>query len=68
MDKALARVRGVRCIYCTELGPGTTDTEHRMCDQANFGLPLGNLAHHRIDQERHVVVDDLDHRHRIAVA
>ena len=46
MDKALARVCGVRCINCGELVPGTADTEHRMCDEANFGLPLGNLAHH----------------------
>ena len=28
---------------------------------------LSNLAHHRIDQERHIVIDDLDDRDRLAI-
>ncbi len=42
--------------------------EHRMRHQLHVEPALGELAHHRIDQERHVVVDDLDHRDRLALA
>ena len=35
-----------------------------MRDQPDVETALGQFAHHRIDQERHVVVDDLDHRDR----
>ena len=35
-----------------------------MDDQPRRQAPLGQFGHHRIDQERHVVVDDLDHRDR----
>ena len=38
------------------------DREDRMHDEANVEAALGELGQHRIDQERHVVVDDLEHR------
>ena len=41
------------------------DAKDRMRDQPDLEAALGQLAHHRIDQERHVVVDDLDHRDRL---
>ena len=40
------------------------DRQDRMHDQPHGEAALGQFAHHRIDQERHVVVDDLDHRDR----
>ena len=36
--------------------------EDRMHDQAHLDAALRQLAHDRVEQERHVVVDDLDHR------
>ena len=41
------------------------DRQDRMHDQARRQAALGQFGHHRIDQERHVVVDDLDHRDRL---
>ena len=41
------------------------DGEHRMHDQADLDPPLVELGEHRIEQERHVVVDDLEHRDRL---
>ena len=38
------------------------DRQDRMRHQPDDEAALGQLAHHRIDQERHVVVDDLEHR------
>ncbi len=37
------------------------NAEHRMRHQLHVEPALGEFAHHRVDQERHVVVDDLDH-------
>jgi hypothetical protein len=36
--------------------------QHRVNHEAHVETALGQFAHHRIDQERHVVVDDLQHR------
>ena len=41
--------------------------EHRMRHQPHVEPAVGEFAHHRVDQERHVVVDDLDHRDGLAV-
>ena len=40
------------------------DREHRMHDQPDLEPALGELAHDRVDQKRHVVGDDFDHRYR----
>ena len=39
------------------------DREYRMDQQADSRPRSTELADHRIDQERHVVVDDFEHRH-----
>ena len=39
-----------------------------MSHQLHIEPALGDFAHHRIDQERHVIIDDLDHRDRLALA
>ncbi len=57
---------GRRCA--TRRAAVALDGEDRMHDQAHVEPPLGQFAHHRVDQERHVVVDDLDDRDRLAVA
>ena len=44
------------------------DDDDRMGDQQRLAGALGDLAEHRIEQERHVVVDDGDDRHRPALA
>ncbi len=36
------------------------DREHRVDQQVGVEAPLGQLAHDGIDQERHVVIDELD--------
>ena len=69
MDEALARAGGridgaERDKFCA-VAP---HAEHRMRHQLHIEPALGDLAHHRVDQERHVVVDDLDHRDRLALA
>ena len=42
--------------------------EHRMRHQLYDEPPLADLGHHRVDQKRHVVIDNLDHRDRPALA
>jgi hypothetical protein len=42
--------------------PVTHRRQHRVDNKANVETALRQLGHHRIDQERHIVVDDLDHR------
>src|SRR5438105_11159916 len=39
-----------------------------MCDETHLKTAICDLAHHRIDKEWHVVVDDLDDRRRLAIA
>ena len=70
VDETLARaVSGVSRAESGELaGRVALDAEDRMRDQPHGEMALGQFAHHRIEQERHVVVDDLDHRDRLAVA
>ena len=51
-----------------ELVAVAADAKHRMRRQTDLVLALGEFAHHRVDQERHVVVDDLDHRHELVLA
>ena len=53
-------------ICCTPVLPCRT-IEHRMDDQRRLAGDIGDLAHDRIEQERHVVVDGGDHRDRLAV-
>ena len=69
MDEALARVAGgVGSAQRQKLGAVALHAEHRMRHQLHGEAAFGEFAHHRIDQERHVVVDDLDHRNRLACA
>ena len=42
--------------------------DDRMGDEDRLAGGVGDLAEHRIEQERHVVVDDGDDRHRTPVA
>ena len=44
------------------------DDDDRMGDQQRLAGALGDLAENGIEQERHVVVDDGDDRHRPALA
>ena len=39
------------------------DREHRMHEQANVETAFVEFADHRIDEERHVVIDDVEHRY-----
>ena len=69
MDEAFARAAGgVGGAERDELCAVAPHAEDRMRHQLHVEPALGELAHHRIDQERHVVVDDLDHRDRLALA
>ena len=69
MDEALARIAGgVGSAQRQKLGAVALHAEHRMRHQLHGKPALGEFAHHRVDQERHVVVDDLDHRNRLAPA
>ena len=43
-------------------GPVAPGLEDRVQQQAHGEPPVLQLARHRVDQERHVVVEDLDHR------
>ena len=45
-----------------------SDADHRMGDESRLAGRIGDLAEHRIEQERHVVVDDGDGGERAAVA
>ena len=69
MDEALARGGNrVGCADGSQLAAIAPHAEHRMRDQPHIEPAFGEFAHHRVDQERHVVVDDLDHRDRLALA
>ena len=69
MDEALARGAGlVGRAKRDQLAALARYGEHRVRHQPQFEPALGEFAQHRIDQERHVVVDDLDHRDRLAFA
>ena len=69
MDEAFARAGGlVGGAERAELAALARHAEHRMRHQPHLEPMIGDLAHHRVDQERHVVVDDLDHRDRLALA
>jgi len=67
VDETFACAGGVGRTYSGELVAGTANTEHRVRDETDFEFALGDFTHHRIDQKRHVIIDDLDHRHRVAV-
>ena len=60
---ALASLRAVR-----RPGRVARDGQNGMHDEANVDAAFGQLRQHRVDQERHVVVDDLEHRLRCAAA
>ena len=66
LDEALAQRSaggGARALEAGQTaGAVALDGEHRMHDQADLHAMLGELGEHRIDQERHVVVDDLEDR------
>ena len=47
-----------------DAGLAVPDRHHRMDDQRRLAGAFGDFAEHGIEQERHVVVDDRDHRHR----
>ena len=70
VDEALARAAaGVGRAEAGQLaGAVARDAEHRMRHQPHLEPAFGDFAHHRVDQKRHVVVDDVDHRHRFALA
>ena len=69
MDEALARAAGgVGSAERDERCAVAPHAEYRMGHQLHVEPAIGDFAHHRIDQERHVVVDDLDHRDRLALA
>ena len=38
------------------------DRQNRMHDETDIDPAVGKLRQHRVDQERHVVVDDLEHQ------
>ncbi len=66
MDEALARaVGGIGRAERDQLCALTLHAEHRMRHQPHRELAIGEFAHHRIEQERHVVIGDLDHRDRL---
>ncbi len=67
MNEALAHVGSVRCIDAGELAARAANAEHRVRDETDIESALGDLAHYRIDQKRHVVVDDLYYRDRVAI-
>jgi hypothetical protein len=63
LEAALGLVAVARQAQQPVLGV-TSDLHHRMHDQVHRqALPI-DLHRDRVDQERHVVVDDLDHRVR----
>ena len=67
VDEAFARIAGgVGRAETFKLAVVALHAEHRMHHQPHFEPTVGEFAHHRIDQERHVVVDDLEHRDRLA--
>ena len=69
MDEALAcAVCGVRRAERHELSAVAPDAEHRVRHQLHVEAALGEFAHHRVEQERHIVVDDLDDADRLAFA
>ena len=63
MDEALARA-GARAADGDELVAAALDVEHWMRDEPHREPPVRKLAHDRVEQERHVVIDDLDHADR----
>ena len=69
VDEALAPRGADRRAVAAEAdqraGVVALDREDRMQHQADVEPLLGQLAHHRVEQERHVVVDDLDDRDRL---
>ena len=66
MDEALARgAGGVRRAERDQFAALAPHAQNRMRYQENREPPVGDLAHHRVDQKRHVVVDDLNHRNRL---
>ena len=69
VDETLAFGGGrIGCAERDQLAAIAPHAEHRMRHQPHIEPVIGEVAHHRIDQERHVVVDDLDHRDRLALA
>ena len=40
----------------------TLDNEHRMDEETNVQPALTQFAQNRIDQERHIVIEDFEHR------
>ena len=68
MDEAFARAAGGIGAERGELGAVAPHAEHWMRHQQHVELAFADFAHHRVDQKRHVVVDDLDHRDRLALA
>ena len=69
MDEAFARAAGgVGRAEHRKVRAVAPHAEYRMRDQLHGEPALGEFAHHRVEQERHIVVDDLDDRHRLARA
>ena len=68
LDKALAHgIGAVGRAKGNQLAALTLNSKQRMSDQTHVEPAVCDLAHDRIDQERHIVVDDLDHRDGFAV-
>ena len=62
LDDAFAQRRGVDAVAETdELAGGIAgDAEYRMDQEIGLEAAMVELAHHGVDEERHVVVDELD--------
>jgi len=68
MDETLTLALRIGCAERDQFAVVAAHAEHRVRDQAHIETSFGKFAHHRVDQEGHVVVDDLDHRNRLASA
>ena len=53
--------------YLADAGLAVPHDDHRMDDQHGLAGRVGDFAQDRIEQERHVVVDDGDDRDRLAL-
>jgi hypothetical protein len=58
---AVTLTRAVEGLESSRLA--ALDHEHWVDQQADIESAVTDLADHRVDQERHVVVDDFEHRH-----
>ena len=67
-DETLAGAGGFGRSHRGQLAAIALHAEHRMRHQPDIEPMFGDFAHHRVDEERHIVVDELDDRHGLALA